>query len=546
MRSSFSNTAVTLAFLCGAPASAYEFQSARYHVTTETSQSDARAVADRMEHMFKAYESLLGPIPLKSGERLRVRLFATPKAYQAYCSKSGFKGDRFRYVHYEPGDQRNEVIGWKIPDPALFMRLQHEGFHQYLRRKIHRPPTWLNEGLAEVFEAALVDSSGRTSWQLSAPMLRRLREGVLKLDRGSLNKKAYKRIEAKVLVSLSKKDWLAQKSTAYCHSWALAHFLFRADKSNRRLLSACLAALKPGGSEAANLDAARLALGDIGDLSERFEAWVKATEVPGGASYARASAAFRKGNYKGAEAELEQALKADPVNPRYRYLRAQSRYSQSKLGPARVDIEIAIAYAPEEAVYYLSLGQIATFRKSWREAKWALEEARAMGLGKRAAKYLAKLPRGTRAQAPKIRGEVATLGSVGASAETPRRPVSPGAPEPRKQPAPSETKALSTGQAVAAKWRNGKWYSAKLVGASGSTFRVHYDDGTKETSVPTSRLRSFAKPGEIAVGDAVLAVWKKAQMWPGRVEAVDERGIKVRWNDGSGTKRVSWGKFFKP
>lgn len=541
--------------LCGSVASAHEARSQHYRVVCDTSQADADLIAQRLERMFKAYGRFLGPLELGSGERFQVRILRDQAAYEALGAKQGFKGDRFRYLH-AVGDLKRAVVGWRTPLPTLLMRLRHEGFHQYFRRKVNYPPQWLNEGLAEVFEASLVDDAGRLSVRINAPMHRRLREGILKIDRGRLNKKGYQRIQIPTLVGMTKRQWQAKIDSAYSQSWAFAHFLLVGDEgAHTKRLSAVIASLQPEGDEAANLAASQEALGDVPGLARAYLAWAKRTKVPGADSYARADAAFDKQDYATAERELTRALKADPLNPRYAYLRAQSRYSQSKLEEAREDIENAIAYAPEESVYYLSLGKISTFRKKWPEAKWALEKAKTMGHGKHVAKYLAKIPSGTRARAPRLDGTAKAEGRAapdlggGAPARQPARPK-PTRPKPTRpkpaNPAPASA-GFAAGQAVAAKWRNGKWYAAAIKGpgAKPGTFRVHYDDGTKEKSVPPARLRRLAEPGEISVGDAVLAVWKKAQMWPGKVVSVDDSGIKVRWDD-SGSQRVPWGKFFKP
>jgi len=548
--------------LSGGAVSAHEAQTAHYSVVSDTSQREAKLIAEHMEHAFAAYGRFLGPLELK-GERLRVRIFASQAAFTAEGARQGFKGDNFQYLH-SMGKFKRVVVGWSLPEPALLMRIRHEAFHQYFRRLVNYPPHWLNEGLAEVFEASLIDNSGRISVRISAPMHRRLREGILKVDRGSLNKKGYRRIEIATLVGMTKPQWKAQLNSAYSQSWAFAHFLLLGDEgAHVKTLGAVLAALRGDADEATNLAAAQKALGDIPGLAQAYESWAKRTKVPGSESYARGTAAFRKQDHKTTERELTKALEADPLNPRYSYLRAQAFYSQSKLDLARADIENAIAYAPEEGNYYFSLGKISTFRKAWPEAKWAFEKAKSLGKGKGASKYLAKIPAGTRARAPKLRGTATATGVAApsfAGGPKPTRPKprptrpkpKPRQPKPRATPgpAPAQPKAtgFSVGQAVAAKWRSGKWYSAAITGpgVKPGTFRILYDDGSKDKSLPPSRLRHLAQPGEVAVGDSVLAVWKTAQMWAGTVEDVNDQGVVVRWDDGSKPKRVVWGKFFKP
>jgi hypothetical protein len=99
--------------------------------------------------------------------------------------------------------------------------------------------------------------------------------------------------------------------------------------------------------------------------------------------------------------------------------------------------------------------------------------------------------------------------------------------------APIETAKIAKGDVVAAKWKKG-WWLAKLDSIDGVLHRVKYDDGT-DGAVLADELIPVAKDADVAAGDRVLACWKEgdAQMYPGVVAEKGEKGIVVKWDDGS-------------
>ena len=539
------------AALAAAPcAHAHEFESEHYAVWSDVSAALAERVAQRMERMHTAYGKLVG-VPA-SGGRFKVRLYASQEACAAYVQQAhGVKGDRFRYVHYGVRSPKNEVVGWHLPDPALFARLRHEAFHQHLRAIVGHPPTWLNEGLAELLEASEITPEGELRVRLSAPMLRRLREGVFKLSPSPLAKKGYERIELRALVRMPKEDWQAKEGSAYCQSWALVHYMLLEDERRwASRLSDYMGGLTRDADGASNLEGAfkaGFAGLDFGQLFSDYSAWVKRTEAPGASDYRAADVAFKARDYDQACELLGRALSADGRNPRYLYLRSEARFSSSKFAEAQEDIVAALQEAPEDELYYLTLGKVLVYRKQWPEAKWALEVARRGGLEASAKRYVAKIPSGTTARALVLTSDSPASAPTPTEAPLREQPSPPpAAPSPPPAaPSRAEPQEVVVGSLVAAKWKNGKWYTAKISAVSAKGYGVHYDDGTRAEDVPAEWLKPLARPGELAPGDRVLAVWKKAQMWGGVIDSVSPEGCVVRWDDGTGTKEIPFGKLCK-
>lgn len=90
---------------------------------------------------------------------------------------------------------------------------------------------------------------------------------------------------------------------------------------------------------------------------------------------------------------------------------------------------------------------------------------------------------------------------------------------------------LAVGAPVAAKWTDGKWYFGTIAEIDGGRYAIDYADGDKG-SVGPGEIRAIAPPGAIQPGAHVLALWKGASMYPGRVDAVENGQAYVRWDDG--------------
>jgi hypothetical protein len=109
----------------------------------------------------------------------------------------------------------------------MFGRLAHESFHAYLENFVYprsssEVPRWLNEGLAQTFEAGLLDGD---SLRVDAPGARILAR--LKSDLSGPNPLPLAELltaDANRFISTHRGD-AAQSSRLYLYSWGLAYFL---------------------------------------------------------------------------------------------------------------------------------------------------------------------------------------------------------------------------------------------------------------------------------------------------------------------------------
>lgn len=113
---------------------------------------------------------------------------------------------------------------------ALFVRLFHEAFHAYLENYVfpagrYDVPLWLNEGLAQVFEAGLLEGD---ALRIDAPNRRAL-EQLRKDLRGEHP------LGLSELLTAGPREFLASEKSAsyYAHAWGVAYYL----SFEQRLLS---------------------------------------------------------------------------------------------------------------------------------------------------------------------------------------------------------------------------------------------------------------------------------------------------------------------
>lgn len=105
--------------------------------------------------------------------------------------------------------------------------------------------------------------------------------------------------------------------------------------------------------------------------------------------------------------------------------------------------------------------------------------------------------------------------------------------------------AYKVGDHVAAKWSDGKYWTATITGIDGSKYNVAYDDGTAG-SVTKDGLKPIAAQADLKVGDAVWAVWSgNSKMYEGTIQELQSGGAIIKWNDGSMPSLANYGKIAK-
>jgi tetratricopeptide (TPR) repeat protein len=241
-----------------------EVQSPHFVVATNSSEKQARRIADQFERMRSVFHVLFPKLQMDPGAPIVVLAIKDEKDFralepQAYLAKGQLKlGGLFLH-----GQDKNYVL----------MRMDAEGEHPYsvvyheythlLVAKAEFMPLWLNEGLAEFYQNTDIHEKDVSLGQPSAENIQLLREHKL-LPLPTLfavdNNSPYYHEENK-------------GSIFYAESWALTHFIQVTDYQNKahRLTDyADLLAKKVD-----PLTAATTAFGDLTQLERALKNYVQ-------------------------------------------------------------------------------------------------------------------------------------------------------------------------------------------------------------------------------------------------------------------------------
>jgi hypothetical protein len=122
----------------------------------------------------------------------------------------------------------------------------HEGFHQYLSYYVPAPPTWLNEGMAENFEAMSI--RGKKIFEN-----RNLHAGNLDRLKTFMRKKVTTPLQQ--LIYMSQEEMYANAQVNYPQSWGLIHFFAYGSSRYKKYYQDIILNLKNGLSQKESLDA---------------------------------------------------------------------------------------------------------------------------------------------------------------------------------------------------------------------------------------------------------------------------------------------------
>jgi hypothetical protein len=148
----------------------------------------------------------------------------------------------------DAADRQNENLFDQV-SPRLFTVLNHEAFHAYLASVVYPapeagPPRWLNEGLAQIFETAVVEAGELRVGHADRDRLARVKEAIRKGELVPLSR----------LLRSSPRDFLAAHAsdreatdTHYLTAWAVAfHLTFERHLLGKEALDRYFQALAKG------------------------------------------------------------------------------------------------------------------------------------------------------------------------------------------------------------------------------------------------------------------------------------------------------------
>lgn len=149
------------------------FETKHYKVyTTLLEPLMLRQLPAFLESAYQAYQSQL-PKPLSSGRPLEVYLFDTRSQWEHFTH--GVAGNDAKiYLQIQRGAyvRNGIVVAYNIGRKQTFSVIGHEGWHQFNQRLfVYRLPSWLDEGIATLFETCRY-SKGQFHFEPSRNMMR--------------------------------------------------------------------------------------------------------------------------------------------------------------------------------------------------------------------------------------------------------------------------------------------------------------------------------------------------------------------------------------
>jgi hypothetical protein len=205
--------------------------------------SELQRLGDELERVRKEHHQALAELNDKEAELNKLYKGKTPAQLLAPIRES-----RFRIAQQ---DDRNERL-FQEGTAKLFQRLYHETFHAYLAHFVYPPsetdvPRWLNEGLAQIFETAIVEAGELRVGHADRDRVRRVQE---LLRKGQL-------VPLADLLKSGPKQFLVHHATEqqssdryYLSSWALAQYLtFERQLLGGKAMDAYVRALHRGGNQ---------------------------------------------------------------------------------------------------------------------------------------------------------------------------------------------------------------------------------------------------------------------------------------------------------
>jgi hypothetical protein len=200
------------------------YDSRHYRVHTNLPREQAAPLGAHMDLTFQGLARRFRGFEQRTPRVLDLYLFATQEDYIRFLGGHGINATGSGGMFFVQPTVQGLATWVEGQNPQqLISTLQHEGFHQFAWQYIgHGLPIWVNEGLAQYYEDAILQ--GR---RLEVGMADAQRIGVVKraLERGTT-------LDLLELVAISGDQWGAtlnadpgMSQILYAQSWSLVYYL---------------------------------------------------------------------------------------------------------------------------------------------------------------------------------------------------------------------------------------------------------------------------------------------------------------------------------
>ncbi len=254
----------------------YVMESRSYVLRSDLERAVTERLAAHLDRMSDEYAALMSGLrERRSGRRLQVYLFRDQECYRSTLDlRFDADGAGTGGMTVRDGTEIT-LAAWQGDRPVELLErtLRHEGFHQFKEIYFPNMPPWANEGLAEVFEAAVVLEDGIVLGEVPAEWLRTVRDAAAA---GGLPPLAE-------LFEVDAERWqdhvnAGRGAVPYAQAWSVVHFLVFGEE--RRYLPSFerfLVLMNRGLSWRSAFQQA-MGLRDLGPMGERWRAYVAGLE----------------------------------------------------------------------------------------------------------------------------------------------------------------------------------------------------------------------------------------------------------------------------
>ncbi|MEM6551570.1 MAG: DUF1570 domain-containing protein [Planctomycetota bacterium] len=204
------------------------FETQHYRIHTNLPRGEAKPFGQHMDRLAEQYTRRFRELGQPPAAPLPLYLLATADDYRNLLQHFGINaansGGMFFVTHHHHG---LATFTHSPNHHHTLKTLQHEGFHQFVFSTLGtRVPTWLNEGLAQYFEDAVLVRDSMELGLASPQRIARIKRAIHSGQALPLNR----------LLTLTPRDWAhalrtdpAASSRIYAQAWSLVYFLIHGE-----------------------------------------------------------------------------------------------------------------------------------------------------------------------------------------------------------------------------------------------------------------------------------------------------------------------------
>lgn len=200
------------------------FRSKSYLIHTNLTRDEARAFGKHMDTVFAQYEGRFRDFHTRGNGQMPLYLLRTEDEYLRFMQTQDINAKNTGGMFFfSPQSQGLATWTQGRSRSQTLQVLQHEGFHQFAFNHLGRElPTWINEGLAQYFEDAIIVGDKMTTGLANGRRVAQVRH-ALKTDTA---------IDFEVLVGIGGEEWADtlrgqpfRASLLYAQSWSVVYYL---------------------------------------------------------------------------------------------------------------------------------------------------------------------------------------------------------------------------------------------------------------------------------------------------------------------------------